>query len=46
MQMQLLTRPDVVGSWDLPQANRDLCSAEGIEKGAGPDDSIYFGNFG
>lgn len=44
--MHLLTRPDVVGKWEIPQANKDLCLAEGIEKGAGPDDSIYFGNFG
>lgn len=43
--MQLLTRPDIVGSWDIPQANRELCAADGIEKGSGPDDSIYFGNF-
>ena len=45
LQMQLLTRPDIVGAWDIPQENRDLCKAEGIEKGSSPDDSIYFGNF-
>jgi hypothetical protein len=46
MQMHLLTRPDVVGNWEIPRESRDLCQMEGIEKGAGPDDSIYFGNFG
>jgi hypothetical protein len=44
--MHLLTRPDIVGSWNLPQTNTDLCKAEGIERGSSPDDSIYFGNSG
>lgn len=42
--MQLFTRPDIVRSWEIPQENRDLCKAQGIEKGSAPDDSIYFGN--
>ncbi|RFU25470.1 hypothetical protein B7463_g10872, partial [Scytalidium lignicola] len=44
LQMQLLTRGDIVGSWTLPQDHRDLCKAEGLEKGSSPSDSIYFGN--
>jgi hypothetical protein len=43
--MQFMTRLNIAGSWELPQMNRDLCAAEGVEKGANPDDSIYFGNF-
>jgi hypothetical protein len=43
--MQFLTRPDVVGSWSLPQAHTDLCNATGLDRGMSPDDSIYFGNF-
>jgi hypothetical protein len=43
LQMQLLTRPEIAGSWELPQANLDLCKAEGIERGSAPADSIYFG---
>lgn len=44
--MRFITRPEVVGTWGLPQANKDLCMAAGLEKGAGIDDSVYFGNFG
>jgi len=40
-----VTRPDIVGSWTLPQANKDLCMADGKERGANPDDSVYYGNF-
>ncbi|KAH8820616.1 L-ascorbate oxidase [Xylogone sp. PMI_703] len=46
LQMQLLTRGDIAGSWTLPQDHRDLCKAEGLEKGAAPPDEIYFGNTG
>ena len=44
MMMQLLTRPDLVGSWDLPEANQELCKAGGLEKGTSPKDEIWFGN--
>ena len=46
MMLQILSNPDVVGSWTLPQANSDLCKAEGLEKGSGPDDDLWVGDFG
>ena len=46
LQMQFITRPEIIGNWEQPQANKDLCLAEGLEKGARIDDSVYFGNFG
>lgn len=42
--MQLLTRSDVVGNWKLPEANEALCRAEGLEKGNGPKDEIWYGS--
>lgn len=42
--MQFLTRPEEVGEWELPEANRLLCEAEGLEKGTGPRDEIWYGN--
>lgn len=45
LQMQFITSPEVVGTWKLPQANKDLCFAEALEKEAGIDDFVYFGNF-
>lgn len=42
--MQFLTRPDVVGNWKLPEANKQLCRAEGLEKGSGPNDEIWYGH--
>lgn len=44
--MQFLTRPELVGGWVLPEANKALCKAEGLSKGAGPKDEIWFGNTG
>ena len=40
--MQFLTRPDLVGGWTLPEANKGLCNAKGLRKGAGPKDEIWF----
>ncbi|KAF2110063.1 putative multicopper oxidase, type 1 [Lophiotrema nucula] len=42
--MQFLTRADEVVKWTLPDDVKDLCKAEGIEKGMGPDDSIWAGS--
>lgn len=39
--MQLLTRSDELAKLDLPDANRALCAAEGIEKGGPPQDEDY-----
>jgi FtsP/CotA-like multicopper oxidase with cupredoxin domain len=39
--MQLLTRTDELVLTQIPAANRDLCAAEGIEKGMGPEDEDY-----
>ena len=42
--MQFLTRPNVVGSWKLPEANKALCRADGLEKGNGPKDERWYGH--
>ena len=46
MLMQLLSSPDVVGKWMLPEENSALCKAEGLERGMSPKDEIWFGNTG
>ena len=42
--MQFLTRAELVREWVLPNANKALCEAEGLAKGTGPRDEIWFGN--
>lgn len=39
--MQFLTNTDELANIDIPRANRDLCVADGIEKGMGPKDDDY-----
>jgi FtsP/CotA-like multicopper oxidase with cupredoxin domain len=39
--MQFLTNTDELAKMQIPQANRDLCAAEGIWKGMGPNDDDY-----
>lgn len=46
MLMQFLTGSDVVGNWKLPEANKALCRADGLEKGNGPKDEIWYGGTG
>jgi hypothetical protein len=43
--MQFLSRVDDVAQWQIPEANRDLCTAppEELRKGAAPSDSKWFG---
>lgn len=43
--MQFLSRVDEVATWEVPEANRQLCEskAEELEKGAAPKDSIWYG---
>lgn len=43
--MQFLSRVDEVATWDIPEANRQLCEAPlaELEKGACPKDDIWFG---
>jgi FtsP/CotA-like multicopper oxidase with cupredoxin domain len=43
--MQFLSRVDEVATWEVPEANRQLCesSIEELEKGASPKDNIWFG---
>ncbi|TVY90863.1 Laccase [Lachnellula willkommii] len=45
LAMQFLSRVDEVAQWEIPQANRELCTAsvEELEKGAAPKDSIWYG---
>lgn len=38
--MQYLTRPEEVGEWELPEANRLLRGAQGSEKGTEPRDEM------
>ncbi|GAB7353653.1 hypothetical protein MBLNU459_g4062t1 [Dothideomycetes sp. NU459] len=40
--MQFLTRTDELAGMRIPEANGDLCMAEGLEKGAGPRDEDYY----
>ena len=42
--MQFLVRGDVVSGWDVPEEVNALCKMEGIERGKGPDDSIWVGD--
>jgi len=44
--MQFLTRTDQMDSWELPKKNSKLCHKKGVMRGKGPDDEIWFGNFG
>jgi FtsP/CotA-like multicopper oxidase with cupredoxin domain len=39
--MQFLTNTDELAKMQIPQANRDLCAAEEIWKGMGPNDEDY-----
>lgn len=41
LMMQLLTRTDELANVQTPVENLQLCSAEGLEKGMGPDDEDY-----
>lgn len=39
--MQFLTNTDQLANMQVAQANKDLCAAEGITKGMGPNDDDY-----
>jgi FtsP/CotA-like multicopper oxidase with cupredoxin domain len=41
--MQFWTRSEEMKGWTLPEKNKALCEMEGVEKGGGPDDEIWFG---
>ncbi|TVY82470.1 Laccase-1 [Lachnellula suecica] len=45
LAMQFLDRVDEVANWEIPEANRELCTANiaELEKGAAPKDSTWFG---
>lgn len=45
LAMQFVSRVDEMSHWEIPEANRELCSAaiEDLEKGAAPKDSIWYG---
>lgn len=43
--MQFLTRADEIAKWTLPKEVEGLCEVEGIERGAGPADEIWFGSW-
>ncbi|KAI4740544.1 putative multicopper oxidase, type 1 [Aureobasidium sp. EXF-12298] len=40
--MQFLTRTDLLIDSEISEAHRELCRADGLEKGMGPKDEIYF----
>ena len=46
MLMQLLSSPDIVAKWKLPEENLALCRADGLEKGMSPKDELWYGNTG
>lgn len=43
--MQFMNRPEVMKTWEIPEANARLCEApiEALEKGSAPKDDIWFG---
>jgi FtsP/CotA-like multicopper oxidase with cupredoxin domain len=43
LAMQFLSQPEVMAKWELPEANKQLCEAEGLERGAAPKDEEWFG---
>lgn len=46
MLMQFATRVDGLASSRIPDAHLELCKASGLERGASPPDSTWFGDFG
>jgi FtsP/CotA-like multicopper oxidase with cupredoxin domain len=40
--MQVLSQPEVMASWKLPEANQQLCKARGLERGAAPEDEVWY----
>ncbi|KAF2102433.1 putative multicopper oxidase, type 1 [Rhizodiscina lignyota] len=44
--MQFAVRTDEMEKWEVPQEMRDMCSKKNVTSGKGPDDSIWFGDFG
>jgi FtsP/CotA-like multicopper oxidase with cupredoxin domain len=40
--MQFLTRTDLLIDSEISEAHRELCRADGLEKGMGPKDEIYY----
>ncbi|MCJ1330335.1 hypothetical protein MMC10_007018 [Thelotrema lepadinum] len=44
--MQFLTRTDLLSTMKIPKENRNLCNAplEELQKGAGPDDKVFYGS--
>jgi hypothetical protein len=40
--MQFLTRTDLLVESEISEAHRELCRANGLEKGMGPKDEIYY----
>lgn len=40
--MQLLTSTDELATMEIPEANRALCTAEGLDKGTSPKDEDYY----
>jgi len=46
LMMQFWIRADEMRAWALPEANKRLCEMDGVEKGARPDDDIWFGYSG
>lgn len=42
LMMQLLVQPEVMGMWELPEDNRELCRGLGLDKGASPKDEVWY----
>ncbi|KAF2141018.1 multicopper oxidase [Aplosporella prunicola CBS 121167] len=46
MLMQFATRADEMATFNVPDEHHNMCEAKGLNKGAAPDDSTWFGDFG
>lgn len=42
LAMQFLTRTDLLANMEISEAHRALCAADGLERGMGPKDEIYY----
>jgi len=41
--MVFATRAEGMGDWEVPAEVGGLCGVEGVERGMGPDDGVWFG---
>lgn len=44
LMMAFWMRRDEMGDWEVPPQMLEICKMEGIEKGSGPEDGIWYGD--